>query len=124
MSDKNQAKQVRLQRRKWSVRSHTFGTSERPRLSVFRSDKHIYAQIIDDYAGKTLASVASTSTEFRGAELKNGGNVVAAQKVGQAIAEKAKAAGITKVCFDRGGRRYHGRIKALADAARKSGLSF
>src|ERR1700691_3270289 len=124
MADKQKKKQIRFERRKRSVRSSVFGSAERPRLSVFRSDKHIYAQIIDDYAGKTLASVASTSAELRGAELKNGGNVVAAQKVGQAIAEKAKAAGITKVCFDRGGRRYHGRIKALADAARKSGLSF
>ena len=124
MSDKNKSKQVRLQRRKWSVRSRTFGTPQRPRLSVFRSDKHIYAQIIDDHAGKTLAAVASTSAEVRGAELKNGGNVAAARKVGQAIAAKAKAAGITAVCFDRGGRRYHGRIKALADAARKGGLSF
>jgi len=124
MADKNKSKQVRLQRRKWSVRSNVFGTAERPRLSVFRSDKHIYAQIIDDYAGKTLVAAASTSTDVRGAEMKNGGNVAAAKKVGLVIAAKAKEAGIAAVCFDRGGRRYHGRVKALADAAREGGLKF
>jgi large subunit ribosomal protein L18 len=124
VADKNEKKQVRLQRRKWSIRSTVFGTAERPRLSVFRSDKHIYAQIIDDYAGKTLVAAGSTNTEVRGAELKNGGNIAAAKKIGQAIAEKAKAAGISKVCFDRGGRQYHGRVKALADAAREGGLKF
>jgi large subunit ribosomal protein L18 len=124
VADKNEKKQVRLQRRKWSIRSTVFGTAERPRLSVFRSDKHIYAQIIDDYAGKTLVAAGSTNAEVRGAELKNGGNIAAAKKIGQAIAEKAKAAGISKVCFDRGGRQYHGRVKALADAAREGGLKF
>jgi large subunit ribosomal protein L18 len=124
MADKNKSKQVRLNRRKWSVRKNVFGTAERPRLSVFRSDKHIYAQIIDDYTGKTLAAAASTSAEVRGAELKNGGNVAAAKKVGLVIAAKAKEAGIAAVCFDRGGRRYHGRVKALADAARQGGLKF
>jgi large subunit ribosomal protein L18 len=124
MADKNKLKAVRLQRRKWSVRNGIFGTTERPRLSVFRSDKHIYAQVIDDYAGRTLAAAASTSADVRGAELKNGGNIAAAKKVGLAIAEKAKAAGVTKVAFDRGGRNYHGRIKALADAAREGGLQF
>jgi large subunit ribosomal protein L18 len=122
--DKNEKKQHQLQKRKWSIRSGLFGTTERPRLSVFRSDKHIYAQIIDDYAGKTLVAVASTSADVRGAESKNGGNIAAAKKVGQAIAEKAKAAGIKAVCFDRGGRKYHGRVKALADAAREGGLKF
>jgi large subunit ribosomal protein L18 len=123
MADKNKDKGIRLQRRKWSTRSSLFGTTERPRLSVFRSDKHIYAQVIDDFAGKTLASAASTLTEVRG-DLKNGGNLAAAKRVGKAIAERAKAAGITKVAFDRGGRRYHGRVKALADAAREGGLQF
>src|SRR5450432_1382267 len=123
MSDKNKDKNVRLQRRKWSTRSSLFGSPERPRLSVFRSDKHIYAQLIDDFAGKTLAAVSSTIADVRG-DLKNGGNVAAAQKVGSQIAERAKGLGITKVSFDRGGRQYHGRIKALADAARKGGLSF
>ena len=124
MADKNKDKQKRLERRKWSLRSKLSGTAERPRLSVFRSDKHIYAQVIDDFAGKTLVSVSSTNTETRGGDLKNGGNVAAAKAIGKAIAEKAKAAGITKVAFDRGGRQYHGRIKALADAAREGGLQF
>jgi large subunit ribosomal protein L18 len=124
MADKNKLKDKRLDRRKRSIRKQLFGSTERPRLSVFRSDKHIYAQVIDDFSGKTLVSAASTVAEIRGAELKNGGNVAAAKKVGLAIAERAKAAGITMVAFDRGGRRYHGRIKALADAAREGGLKF
>ncbi|MDQ3439875.1 MAG: 50S ribosomal protein L18 [Planctomycetota bacterium] len=115
---------MRLERRKWSLRSRLTGTSERPRLSVFRSDKHIYAQVIDDLAGKTLVAVASTSADVRGADLKNGGNIAAAKAIGKAIAQRAKAAGITKVAFDRGGRQYHGRVKALADAAREGGLQF
>ncbi len=124
MPDKNKAKQHRLERRKWSLRSRLSGSAERPRLSVFRSDKHIYAQVIDDLSGQTLVAVGSTNAEVRGADLKNGGNVAAAKAIGKAIAEKAKAAGITKVAFDRGGRQYHGRIKALADAAREGGLQF
>jgi large subunit ribosomal protein L18 len=123
MADKNKSKAVTFERRKHRSRAKLFGTTERPRLSVFRSDKHIYAQLIDDLAGKTLAAAASTVGEVRG-DLKNGGNLAAAQKVGVAIAERAKAMGITKVAFDRGGRKYHGRVKALADAARKGGLSF
>ena len=124
MADKQKLKAKRLERRKWSVRARVFGTPERPRLSVFRSDKHIYAQVIDDLAGKTLVAVASTSADVRGADLKNGGNIAAAKAIGKAIAAKAKAAGITQVAFDRGGRQYHGRIKALADAAREGGLKF
>lgn len=124
MADKNTAKALRLQRRKYGVRKGLFGTPERPRLSVFRSSKHIYAQLVDDYAGRTLASVGTSAAEVRGAELKNGGNVAAAKLIGKSIAEKAKALGITKVAFDRGGRIYHGRIKALADAAREGGLQF
>jgi large subunit ribosomal protein L18 len=123
MADKNKAKQVRLERRKFSIRHSLSGTPARPRLSVFRSDKHIYAQVIDDLAGRTLVAVASTSGEVRG-DLANGGNIEAAKRVGKAIAAKAKAAGIEKVAFDRGGRRYHGRVKALADAAREGGLQF
>jgi large subunit ribosomal protein L18 len=124
MADKQKKKQIRFERRKRSVRSSVFGSAERPRLSVFRSDKHIYAQVIDDYAGRTLVAAASTSADVRGPELKTGGNIAAAQKVGLEIATRAKAAGISAVCFDRGGRRYHGRVKALADAARKGGLKF
>jgi len=124
MADKQKLKAERLERRKFRTRKNIFGEGDRPRLAVFRSDKHIYAQIIDDLAGKTLAAVASTSADLRGAELKNGGNVAAAKKVGAAIAAKAKEIGVTKVAFDRGGRMYHGRIKALADAAREGGLKF
>ncbi len=124
MADKNKLKAQRLERRQFRTRKNIFGTPERPRLSVFRSDKHIYAQLVDDFQGKTLISVASTSPDVRGADLKNGGNVAAAKLVGKAIAERAKAAGIQKVAFDRGGRKYHGRVKALADAAREGGLQF
>lgn len=121
--EKNKAKAIRLQRRKWSIRKNLVGTPQRPRLSVFRSDKHISAQIIDDYAGRTLVSASSLQKDVRGS-LPNGGNIEAAKLVGKAIAERAKAAGITAVAFDRNGRRYHGRIKALADAAREGGLIF
>jgi large subunit ribosomal protein L18 len=125
MADKNQEKAKRLLRRKYSIRNGgLFGTPERPRLSVFRSSKHIYAQLIDDHAGKTLAYVGSNVADTRGAELKNGGNIAAAKVIGRAIAERAKSLGITKVAFDRGGRKYHGRVKALADAAREGGLQF
>jgi large subunit ribosomal protein L18 len=123
MADKNSDKQRRLDRRKHHVRKSIFGSPERPRLSVYRSSKHIYAQLIDDFAGKTLVSVASTSGEVRG-ELKTGANIAAAKQAGKAIAEKARQLGVTKVSFDRGGRKYHGRVKALADAARESGLQF
>jgi large subunit ribosomal protein L18 len=123
MADKNKAKNKRFERRKYAVRENVFGSAERPRLSVFRSSKHIYCQLIDDHAGKTLAAVGSTNEGVLG-DLKNGGNVAAAKLVGKAIAERAKAAGVTQVAFDRGGRKYHGRVKALADAAREGGLKF
>src|ERR1700709_1072211 len=109
MADKNSDKAKRLERRKWNVRSGLFGTTERPRLSVYRSSKHMYVQIIDDYAGKTLVSVATTSGDVRG-DQKTGANVAAAKKAGLAIAQRAKQAGITRVAFDRGGRQYHGRV--------------
>ena len=123
MADKNRDKATRLQRRRYHIRKTLTGSVERPRLSVFRSDKHISAQVIDDLAGKTLVAASSVQKDVRG-ELVNGGNIAAAKAVGKAIAERAKAAGITKVAFDRGGRVYHGRVKALADAAREGGLSF
>lgn len=123
MADRNKEKRKRLERRRYHVRKHVFGTPQRPRLSVYRSNKHIYAQLIDDQNGRTLAAAASTSPHIRG-DLKNGGNVAAAAVVGRVIAERARAAGIEMVAFDRGGRRYHGRVKALADAARKAGLRF
>ncbi len=122
-ADKNKFKTLRLQRRQRHIRKRVFGSTERPRLAVFRSDKHIYAQVIDDYAGRTLAAASSVMQDVRG-DLKNGGNLAAAKRVGKAIAERAKAAGIMQVAFDRGGRQYHGRVKALADAARESGLKF
>ena len=123
MADKQREKQKRLQRRKFGIRKTLVGSPEKPRLSVFRSDKHIYAQLIDDLAGRTLASAASTLGDVRG-DLKNGGNVEAAKRVGKAIAERAKSIGVTEIAFDRGGRKYHGRVKALADAAREGGLKF
>lgn len=95
----------------------------RPRLSVFRSSQHIYAQIIDDTNGVTLASASSIEKNLRG-DLKTGADTDAASKVGSLIAERAKSAGVTDVVFDRGGYRYHGRVKALADAAREGGLTF
>ena len=101
------------------IRSKVSGTAERPRLSVHRSVAHIYAQVIDDSKGVTLASASSLALK-----LKTGGNVAAATEIGKAVAEKALAAGVKKVVFDRGGYLYHGRIKALADAAREAGLEF
>ena len=95
----------------------------RPRLSVFRSNKHIYAQVIDDQKGCTMATASSLDKDLRSA-LTNGGDSEAAEKVGKLVAERALAAGISAVVLDRGGYRYHGRVKALADAARKAGLSF
>jgi len=97
--------------------------SSRPRLSVFRSSQHIYAQIIDDVAGSTLASASSLEKDLRAA-LKTGADKEAAAKVGALIAERAKSAGVDAVVFDRGGYQFHGRVKALADAAREAGLSF
>jgi large subunit ribosomal protein L18 len=105
------------------VRMKVSGTSERPRLCVYRSLDHIYAQIIDDRAGRTLAA-ASSADKGTKKILKGGGNVAAAKVVGKEIAERAKAAGLAKVVFDRGGYKYHGRVKALADAAREAGLQF
>ena len=99
------------------------GTAQRPRLAVYRSLGHIYVQAIDDAQGVTLVSASSVDKDVRKG-LKGGGNVSAAKVVGKAIAERAKAAGIEKVVFDRGGYKYHGRVKALADAAREAGLKF
>ena len=95
----------------------------RPRLSIFRSSKNIYAQVIDDVAGRTIAAASSLDKDFRGT-VKTGADMAAAAAVGKLIAERAKAAGVAQVVFDRGGYLYHGRIKALADAAREAGLEF
>ncbi len=110
-------------RRHLRIRRKVIGTAERPRLSVCRSLKHIYCQIINDIEGRTLAAASTQSPDIR-SKIKYGGNVAAAEIVGQKIAEEAKVKGITKVVFDKGGYKYHGRVKALADAARKHNLSF
>jgi len=104
------------------IRKKVLGTPERPRLNVYRSLNHIYVQVIDDLQGSTLVS-ASTAEGKKEARVK-GGNVASAKAVGKSIAERAKAKGITKVVFDRGGYIYHGRVKAIADAAREAGLQF
>jgi large subunit ribosomal protein L18 len=122
MEHSKQLRQLR-QRRAFRVRKRVRGTTERPRLSVVRSHKHIAAQLIDDLAGKTLASASSQDKQLSG-KLKSGANQDAAQAVGKAIAERAIAAGIKAVAFDRGPYRYHGRVAALANAAREGGLSF
>jgi large subunit ribosomal protein L18 len=101
------------------IREKLSGTAERPRLNVYRSLNHIYAQVIDDQKGETLASASTLQLKH-----KTGGNVAAAKEIGKAVAEKAVAQGIKRVVFDRGGYLYHGRIKALADAAREAGLEF
>ena len=105
------------------VRQTLIGTSERPRLSVYRSLAHLYVQVIDDSTGRTLASAGSNDKEMR-KQTKGGGNVAAARLVGKTVAERALQKGISQVVFDRGGYRYHGRVKALADAAREAGLKF
>jgi len=111
------------QRRHERVRKKVAGTPQRPRLAVYRSEHHIYAQVIDDSAGQTLASASTMDKTLKG-EVKYGGNVDAAKRVGQLVAERAKDKGVTQVVFDRGGFAYHGRVAALADAAREGGLEF
>jgi large subunit ribosomal protein L18 len=121
MSEKTKALFLRRRKR---VRAHLRrAANNRPRLSVFRSSKHIYAQIIDDAVGRTLAAASSLDGGLRG-NLKNGADRAAASAVGKLIAERAKAAGIERVVFDRGAYLFHGRVKALADAAREGGLDF
>lgn len=122
MSVSNERRAARL-RRQTRVRRKVVGTAERPRLCVFRSAKHIYAQIIEDTTGNTLIAASSLSPEVAEG-LKNGGNTAAAVAVGQAIAKKALEKNIKNVVFDRNGFLYHGRVKALADAAREAGLAF
>lgn len=119
--DHQKTKRRQQLRRRRHVRRNIVGTGERPRLSVFRSSKHIYAQLIDDIKGVTLAAAGSRG---KGKEVCYGGNVKAAAAVGKQLAEAAKSKGIQKAAFDRGHYRYHGRVKALADAAREAGLQF
>jgi large subunit ribosomal protein L18 len=111
-----QSKKEKRQKARYTIRKKIFGTLERPRLSIFRSNKEIYAQIIDDNAGNTLASASSVSTK--------GSKIEQASLVGKLIADNAKKVGVGNVVFDRGGFLYHGRVKALAEAARESGLNF
>jgi large subunit ribosomal protein L18 len=103
------------------IRRKLAGTGERPRLAIFRSVNHIYAQVIDDAQGVTLASASTTEKDWKG---RTGGNIAAAKEVGKAIATRAKEKGITQVVFDRGGYIYHGRVRSLAEAAREAGLEF
>ena len=123
---KIKTKDDRRRRIQLRQRKRIAGTTERPRLSVFRSVSHIYAQVVDDMSGQTLASASSVEPAIKGAFAKDarGGNLKGAEAIGQVIAERLKAKGITRVVFDRSGFLYHGRIRAVADAARKAGLEF
>lgn len=118
-----QKKLVKRQKRHWRIRKILKGTSERPRLSIYRSLKHIYAQVIDDTQGQTLCSVSTLSPEIK-KSIKGGGNIAAAKEVGKKLSEMALKKSIQKVAFDRSCFPYHGRIKALAESARESGLKF
>ena len=115
--------EVRRLRRQRHVRKRLHGTVERPRLAIFRSSKHIYAQVVNDDNGTTLASASTLDPEVR-RDVTYGGNKSAATVVGKLVAERAKQAGIDKICFDRRSYKYHGRVQALADAAREAGLQF
>jgi large subunit ribosomal protein L18 len=117
------AREEARKRRQRRVRAHVSGTADRPRLNVFRSLSHIYAQVIDDKSGVTLVSASSLDSELR-TEMAGKKKAEQAKAVGQAVAKRALAQGLTKVTFDRGGYRYHGRVKALADGAREGGLEF
>lgn len=118
-----QVRSINVDKRHLRVRKKIYGTQERPRLNVYRSESHIYAQIIDDDLGKTLAFASSLDKELKGT-IKAGSNKEAAKLVGELIAKRASEKGISQVVFDRGGYIYHGRIKELADAARQGGLQF
>ncbi len=119
---RNTKKLTPRQRRQRRVRKKIKGTAERPRLAVYRSNRHILAQVIDDTAGSTVAAASTMETDLRAAGAT--GSATAAASVGRLVADRAKAAGVSQVVFDRGGNRYHGRVAALADAAREAGLEF
>lgn len=121
---RTRTKNVTRQRRKKRIRKNLFGTADRPRLSVHRTLQHIYAQIINDETGETIAAASTQNAEIKKDIAGKSGNIAAAQVVGAKLAEKAKEKGVNKVCFDRGPYKYHGRVKALAEAARKTGLEF
>jgi len=120
MSEKSRKARIRRHRR---VRAKISGTAERPRLNIYRSLDNIYAQVIDDVAGHTLASASTIDRELRG-QVEDKNKTEAAKMVGELVAKRAQDVGVTEVVFDRGGFRYHGRVKALADAAREAGLKF
>ncbi len=122
MSEKSVAT-VRRRRRQLRIRGRLHGTAERPRLAIFRSSKHIYAQLVNDDQGVTLVSAGTVEPDVR-KSVAYGGNKAAAAHIGKLVAERAKAKGIQAVCFDRRGYRYHGRVATLADAAREGGLQF
>ena len=122
MSTTSKDKQIARTRRHHRVRKKVAGTAERPRLAVFRSNKHISAQIIDDRSGRTLAAASTIEKDLR--QAGGTGNKTAATTVGRLLAERAKTAGVSRVVFDRGGFLYHGRVAAVADAAREAGLEF
>ena len=121
--DRIRQKVIRRKRRRQHVRKRVLGTPQHPRLTVFRSLKNVYAQIIDDTTGRTLASASSRDKELR-ESVAPGSNAAAASKVGAVLGERARSKGVETVAFDRNGYRYHGRVKALAEAARKAGLKF
>ncbi len=121
--DKLKAKQAAVARRRRRVRGKVSGTAERPRLAVHRTNAHIYAQLIDDRSGSTLVAASTLTPELKSA-LKSGSNIEAAKALGEFVGKRAVEAGLTEVVFDRGGRLYHGRVKALADGARSAGLKF
>lgn len=124
MSKRVQQKRQRRQRAHLRVRNRVQGTAERPRLSVFKSLKHVYAQVIDDTQGVTLAQASSLDPEIRGQMSEAGATIDTAGLVGKAVAERAKEKGVAAVVFDRGGYIYHGKVKAVAEAAREGGLEF
>ncbi len=121
--DQNKFMNKQRTRRRHRVRKRLKGTAARPRLSVRRTHKHVYCQVIDDEGGKTVVSASTQDKDLRG-EIKNGGNSEAAAAIGKALAAKAAAAGIKAVCFDRGHYKYHGRVAAIANAVREAGIDF
>ena len=121
---KKPSRALARQKRHYKLRRNLAGTAKRPRLSVFKSNKHIYAQIIDDDAGRTLTSASTATLAFKDTKIESSSNLEAAKAVGAEVARKAKDLGIETIVFDRGGYIYHGKIKALADAAREAGLQF
>ena len=122
--NQNKKRVLQRRRRKLHIRRKVRGTSGKPRLSVFRSHQNIYCQLIDDSTGKTMASASTLSEHLKGELGKKGGNRAAASAVGKAMGEKARGLGVERIQFDRNGARYHGRVKALAEAAREAGLKF